>query len=430
MFDEKKDKLVSILLSITVHGILLLCVFYLASKYHPNQYFENRNEKKNIVITYRYQEELNINKKEMGRISEKKGYGKSGKSGKPKGKIGSGGNHNNTKSIRKKSFGKKTVISKVRKVDSEERMLVAQTGGNEGDPDIDFLKRISSKIAEKKASQRESMEIIKSKPLPDIDKIAVPSRSGQSVRTNNDYFGTSNVNTPGKIRGNSEDASAGNTGGKTFGAEHNTDGGDGVGYGVGNGRGDGEGGGGRGGTGGGNGTGTGTEGNGTGNGGGMVCPDEMVFVPGRSSNSPFCIDKYEYPNKAGAMPRKGITFQTAQRLCKASGKRLCSDDEWQEACGGMKQTTFPYGYVYVPDKCNENRDGGVSSSGSYKKCVSDYHVYDLVGNLWDLVVSRSGKKETPVLRGGSYRNGGNASCSSRKSEVGDGNDDVGFRCCL
>ena len=45
----------------------------------------------------------------------------------------------------------------------------------------------------------------------------------------------------------------------------------------------------------------------------------------------FYIDRYEYPNRRGSLPRVSVTWTEAQSLCRALGKRLCTEAEWERA---------------------------------------------------------------------------------------------------
>jgi formylglycine-generating enzyme required for sulfatase activity len=79
------------------------------------------------------------------------------------------------------------------------------------------------------------------------------------------------------------------------------------------------------------------------------CPAEMVPVMGA------CLDRYEAPNVAGALPLVMYTFTEGEAWCAARGKRLCFDDEWQTACEGPDLWAYPYGATQVPGECNDDK---------------------------------------------------------------------------
>ena len=58
----------------------------------------------------------------------------------------------------------------------------------------------------------------------------------------------------------------------------------------------------------------------------------------------------------GKLPWANVTMSEAQASCTSigSGWRLCTAAEWQAACQGMNNTTFPYGNNYVAASCNGN----------------------------------------------------------------------------
>ncbi len=48
-------------------------------------------------------------------------------------------------------------------------------------------------------------------------------------------------------------------------------------------------------------------------------------------------------SEPGVFPQAFISEVQADDACQASGKRLCTFDEWKTACMGPQKTTFPYG---------------------------------------------------------------------------------------
>lgn len=137
-----------------------------------------------------------------------------------------------------------------------------------------------------------------------------------------------------------------------------------------------------------------------------------VFAPeiecvGKRVRKRYCIDTYEWPNRAGERPEVMNRFHEAEVKCAAVGKRMCTESEWTFACEGPDMKPYPYGYVRDPRKCNGDHawDGpdmdkvakrdakelarlwkGVRS-GSQPDCVSDFGVHDLPGNTDEVSAS-------------------------------------------
>ena len=82
-------------------------------------------------------------------------------------------------------------------------------------------------------------------------------------------------------------------------------------------------------------------------GGCQPCPADMVQV------DTFCMDRYEAPNRAGALPLVMYHFVEAEAWCQARDKRLCFDDEWTRACAGPDGLSYPYGNDHQPGTCND-----------------------------------------------------------------------------
>jgi formylglycine-generating enzyme required for sulfatase activity len=138
----------------------------------------------------------------------------------------------------------------------------------------------------------------------------------------------------------------------------------------------------------------------------------------------FCIDRFEWPNRAGEQPALMISWNEAKAACEEAGKRLCTDREWTLACEGPKHLPYPYGIKRDPAACNidkpypephpeliynpltqaaelarlDQRD----PSGARARCVSPYGVYDMAGNVDEWVVneSQNGWPHRSGLKGG------------------------------
>jgi len=161
----------------------------------------------------------------------------------------------------------------------------------------------------------------------------------------------------------------------------------------------------------------------------LFCPQGMILVdvppmPGKK-NQPFfkiCIDRYEYPNQAGAQPRSNVPYADASALCASQGKRLCTAQEWTYACGGLEGYTYPYGWQFDEDKCNA---GGsrTETSGLRSKCISKFGVYDMSGNVFEWVLTSDRK---PAAMGGPM-----SKCQTvAPGGSGDAKPQTGFRCCM
>lgn len=215
------------------------------------------------------------------------------------------------------------------------------------------------------------------------------------------------------------------------------------------------------------------------------CPVDMVLQ--RSGDQLFCIDRYEaalvqlgvsgtvpWPSDrppdgvdvravvaVGIKPQGYISQVQAQKACQRAGKRLCKESEWEFACRGAANTTYPYGQTYKKGACNEGRprnpvndcfgDGPgvftyenmndpccvkwpdtVAKGGAFGECKTPLGVFDLHGNLheWVDTVTLSGNG---VFRGGFFVDAkiNGAGCGYRTTAHRPSYHDysTGFRCC-
>jgi formylglycine-generating enzyme len=130
---------------------------------------------------------------------------------------------------------------------------------------------------------------------------------------------------------------------------------------------------------------------------------------GQLKHKRFCIDRYEWPNRASERPEVMNKFHQAEVKCAAIGKRLCTESEWTMTCEGPKYKPFPYGYVRDTNICHGDvmwdspdmkrvaqRDPAELArlwkgvrSGSQPQCASEYGVYDMPGNTDEVVSSET-----------------------------------------
>jgi formylglycine-generating enzyme len=163
-------------------------------------------------------------------------------------------------------------------------------------------------------------------------------------------------------------------------------------------------------------------------------------------------------SERGVVPQGYLSYYSAKRACERAGKRLCSELEWQTACRGEGDTTFPYGQTYREAPCNVAQPHhpafvlhGLSSAGhldprlnlllvgdeepvlwptgASEQCRSrwaDDGIYDMVGNLDEWVDTLEG-----AFRGGFYARKTQKGCDARISNHSAAYFDysTGARCC-
>ena len=129
-------------------------------------------------------------------------------------------------------------------------------------------------------------------------------------------------------------------------------------------------------------------------------PADMVHLVDPShADGGFSIDRYEFPNTAGIMPRHTTSAIDARQACASVGKRLCTAAEWRRACAGPDGSLrFGYGAdfrhkachteVHVPSGHTSMMNPGelLIPAGQRSTCATPEGVFDLVGNLEEWVL--------------------------------------------
>lgn len=183
-------------------------------------------------------------------------------------------------------------------------------------------------------------------------------------------------------------------------------------------------------------------------------PSGRCLVP--TVHKHVCMDRYEFPNRAGVKPDLAMNWWEANDECKAIGKRLCTDTEWTLACEGEEHLPYPYGYVRNAGACNidrpyilpddnkwanlKTRPAEISRldqrdpSGARESCVSPYGVYDMTGNVDEWVYNEDGHaKEKPYVSGlkGGYWGPVRDRCRPMTTDHNQWHTgyQIGFRCC-
>ncbi len=148
------------------------------------------------------------------------------------------------------------------------------------------------------------------------------------------------------------------------------------------------------------------------------CPEEMVPV---HHGAGYCIDAYESPGR-DRMPETGIGLEQARASCRDRGARLCTDAEWEQACRGEGDSSYPYGDTFRRGRCNVD-SGSIVVAGQFPGCRSAVGAFDMSGNVAEWV-------EDGQIRGGSASDKSDGRCSRKQHPSGEqGFSDVGFRCC-
>jgi hypothetical protein len=178
---------------------------------------------------------------------------------------------------------------------------------------------------------------------------------------------------------------------------------------------------------------------------GRSCEEGMALIPapfvpgtpepdsaGRNwGPGAFCMDMYEFPNESAGEPAVARSWSDADSLCAGRGKRLCTEAEWELACGGWQGDAYPYGKRYDGARCN-TESATIQLSGSEEGCRSPFGVYDLSGNVFEWTASDwSDRYQEKVVRGGNWSAGaGNSTCKARFGQpTATTSQAIGFRCC-
>jgi formylglycine-generating enzyme required for sulfatase activity len=148
----------------------------------------------------------------------------------------------------------------------------------------------------------------------------------------------------------------------------------------------------------------------------------------------FHIDVFPYPNEEGAIPLTNVAKPEAAVLCAEQHKRLCTELEWERACKGPNNTTYPYGATYQPERCGTGAAPRLRPNGHRVACRSEFGVRDLHGGVWEWTDSKWGRGSTrdlATVRGGNAQAGELVGrCANAMGRPPDQKYDVvGFRCC-
>jgi len=174
------------------------------------------------------------------------------------------------------------------------------------------------------------------------------------------------------------------------------------------------------------------------------------------------LEGYRAISKENVVPQGYISGAEGERACHASGKRLCTIDEWERGCRGPSGRHYPYGNDRLPGTCNDTprarhpvveaaekmhipdtkmwSEGmqlsiinqlpdSLLPTGSKSGCVTEEGLFDMVGNLHEWVADADG-----TFRGGYYmdtsQNGEGCSYRTSAHDFDYHDYSTGFRCCM
>jgi hypothetical protein len=152
--------------------------------------------------------------------------------------------------------------------------------------------------------------------------------------------------------------------------------------------------------------------------------ENMVPVWVKGKDPWFCIDVFEFPNKACELPMVWTPPPLAKKVCELQGKRLCSDIEWNIACRGDPEGGPDWRYAYGNELdleiCHTNLrhrqpcvvqnakttwntcTTDTEPSGSFPKCRSRFGVFDQHGNVAEVMMRREGDTVFTQLKGSAW----------------------------
>jgi hypothetical protein len=163
-------------------------------------------------------------------------------------------------------------------------------------------------------------------------------------------------------------------------------------------------------------------------------------------------------SRPGVVPQGYISGAQAGAACREAGKRLCRRDEWLAGCQGPARRIYPYGNAFMAGVCNVGRrphplvefygrndptiysyanmnnpginqlPNSLARTGQYDRCVSDWGLFDMYGNLHEWVAEIDG-----TFKGGFYAdtdtNGPGCLYTTTAHGYTYHDYSTGFRCC-
>jgi formylglycine-generating enzyme required for sulfatase activity len=122
-----------------------------------------------------------------------------------------------------------------------------------------------------------------------------------------------------------------------------------------------------------------------------------------SSRLAIAVDRYEYPNKKGSIP-KAVAFHEARQIAASLGKKLPSEDEWRMLF--KDRDRFAWGDAFDASRVNcsvTNTSNDPVACGSLKSGASREGIFELCGNMAEWLDNGEGENAQEASAvGGSF----------------------------
>ncbi|GAA2687048.1 SUMF1/EgtB/PvdO family nonheme iron enzyme [Streptomyces lunalinharesii] len=127
-----------------------------------------------------------------------------------------------------------------------------------------------------------------------------------------------------------------------------------------------------------------------------------------------------------------VTHEQATAYARWAHKALPSTLQWEKAARGTSGSIWPWGDQRTTAKCNvkETCIGATTPVSTYHSGISEYGVYDMIGNVWEWCADETTKGRYE-LKGGAWTTPffrGEPSMYNDADGIVMADDDTGFRC--